>query len=124
MIVTYCTSNNAGDVISNIDLKKAIQFHKDKRKGDNNAIMSVVLKKIQSNSNVKPILDDLVVAMDSKSDQLLLFDNSISNEAVSIPLEIISEHPSLRFHSDLLDCHIDICSPGGCYIECIDNLIT
>jgi translation initiation factor eIF-2B subunit epsilon len=26
-------------------------------------------------------------------------------------MEIIEDHPALKFHTDLLDCHIDICSP-------------
>jgi hypothetical protein len=30
-----------------MDLKKAIAFHKEKRKDDNNCIMTVVLKQVQ-----------------------------------------------------------------------------
>jgi translation initiation factor eIF-2B subunit epsilon len=102
----------SGDVVSNMDLKKAIQFHKDKRKEDNNAIMTVVLKKVHYQAHVKPIHDDLVVAMDAKTDQLLLFENAMHDNSLNIPQEIIVDHPALKFHADLLDCHIDVCSPG------------
>jgi translation initiation factor eIF-2B subunit epsilon len=50
-----------GDVISNMDLKKAIAAHKERRKGDNDAIMTVVLKKVQKTAGINPILQDLVV---------------------------------------------------------------
>lgn len=50
----------SGDVISNMDLKKAISIHKERRKVDNDAIMTVVLKKVQKLAGVKPVLDDLV----------------------------------------------------------------
>ena len=45
-------------------LKKAIAFHRQKRKEDNNNVMTVVLKNVQKTAGAKPILDDLIVAMD------------------------------------------------------------
>ena len=50
----------SGDVISNMDLKKAILSHKERRKTDNDAIMTVVLKEVKKTAGVKPVLDDLV----------------------------------------------------------------
>lgn len=52
-----------GDVISNMDLKKAISAHKERRKLDNDAIMTIVLKKVQTTSGINPILQDLVCAL-------------------------------------------------------------
>ena len=45
-------------------LKKAIAFHRQKRKEDSNNAMTVVLKNVQKTAGAKPILDDLIVAMD------------------------------------------------------------
>lgn len=102
----------SGDVISNMDLKKAIAFHKEKRKEDNNAIMTVVLKPVQKGAGAKPVVDDLVVAMNRNTSQLLLFEDSYKKTKVSIPLEILADHScGLSFRTDLLDCHVDICSP-------------
>ena len=102
----------SGDVISNMDLKKAIAFHKEKRKEDNNCIMTVVLKPVQKGAGAKPVVDDLVVALDRNSGQMLLFEDSYKKKKVSIPLEILADHSSgLSFHTDLLDCNVDICSP-------------
>jgi hypothetical protein len=59
----------------------------------------------------KPVLDDLVVGIDRTSSQLLLFDDSCKKSSLKVPLEIMAEHPGLNFRSNLLDCHVDICSP-------------
>jgi translation initiation factor eIF-2B subunit epsilon len=64
----------SGDVISNMDLKKAINIHKERRKTDNDAIMTVVLKKVQKLAGVKPVLDDLV-----QHDRLRLYSYSYTN---------------------------------------------
>eukprot|EP01041_Mallomonas_annulata_P008628 gene8628-17798_t len=101
----------SGDVISNMDLHKAMKFHKEKRKADNNAIMTVVLKRVQRTAGVKPIMDDLIVAIDKNSSQLLFFEDSVQSDSMNIPLEIMEEHSNIQCRSDLLDCHVDICSP-------------
>ena len=64
----------SGDVISNMDLKNAINIHKERRKTDNDAIMTVVLKKVQKLAGVKPVLDDLV-----QHDRLRLYSYSYTN---------------------------------------------
>jgi len=101
----------SGDVISNMDLKKAIAFHKEKRKDDHNCIMTVALKQVQRTAGAKPLMDDLVVGLDRSTSQVLLFENSLKRGAVHVPLEILADHPGATFRSDLLDCHVDICSP-------------
>ena len=102
----------SGDVISNMDLKKAITFHQEKRKVDPNTIMTVALKTVQrSGVGARPLLDDLVVGVDATNDQILLFDDHYEKSSVGIPIEIIAEHPCIVLRTDFLDCHIDICSP-------------
>ncbi len=101
----------SGDVISNMDLKKAIEFHKARRQQDHNCIMTTVLKPVQRGAGSKPVLDDLVVGMDKQSAQLLLFNDSYKKKSAAIPLEILADHPSIVIRNDLLDCHVDICSP-------------
>jgi translation initiation factor eIF-2B subunit epsilon len=102
----------SGDVISNINLKEAIAFHKRKRKEDINNVMTLVLKEVQKTAGAKPLLDDLVVAMDRATSQIVLFENSHKKGSVKVSLELMAEHPKgLTFSTDLLDCHVDICSP-------------
>lgn len=94
-----------------MDLKKAITFHKEKRKIDSNCIMTVVMKEVQKSSGLKPVIDDLIVGFNRNSAQLLMFENSYKKGAVEIPLQIMTEHPGIVFRTDLVDSHIDICSP-------------
>ncbi|KAJ1424856.1 nucleotide-diphospho-sugar transferase [Ochromonadaceae sp. CCMP2298] len=102
----------SGDVVSNINLKEAIAFHARKRREDINNVMTVVLKKVQKTAGAKRLLDDLVVAVDRTSSQIVLFENSTKKKAVNVSLELLQEHPrGLTFHTDLLDCNVDICSP-------------
>ncbi len=50
-----------GDVVSNMNLQKAIAYHKQKRQADPNAIMTVVMKEVAQHSGLRTIADDLVV---------------------------------------------------------------
>ena len=58
MFLCFCVS------VCLCSLKKAIAFHRQKRKEDSNNAMTVVLKNVQKTAGAKPILDDLIVAMD------------------------------------------------------------
>jgi len=101
----------SGDVISNMDLKKAMKFHSERRKFDSNAIMTVVLKQVQGSAAIKPVMDDLIVALDRNTSQLVYFEDNVRSSTIRLPIEIMKEHSNIYFANDLLDCHIDICSP-------------
>lgn len=102
----------SGDVVANIDLKKAIAIHKEKCNNDNNCVMTVCLKKKSKLSKISIVRDDLTIAMDKNTSQLLLFNNNINKSNISIPVEIMLEHSQVEIFDDLLDTNIDICSPG------------
>lgn len=102
----------SGDVVANLDLKKAILIHKEKCKEDPSCVMSVCLKKTSKLSRLNPVRNDLLVALDRNSSQILLFNNNIDKSSVSIPVEIMLDHNSVQIYNDLVDCHVDICSPG------------
>jgi translation initiation factor eIF-2B subunit epsilon len=102
----------SGDVISNMNLKKAIDYHKLKRKQDPNNIMTCVLKKIQKFTPSKSLLDDLMIGLNPNSSQILFFEDSIAKNELNLSLEFLTNIGSseILFHNDLLDCNIDICS--------------
>lgn len=102
----------SGDVVSNMNLRKAIDFHKMKRKLDPNNIMTCVFKKVQRLTPSKPLLDDLIVGVNQTTSQILLFDDMIESNEVNLSLELLSSNNTneITFLTDLLDCHIDICS--------------
>jgi NDP-sugar pyrophosphorylase family protein len=51
----------SGDVISNINLEKVIQFHTKKKKEDSNALMTVVFKKVQPTTGIKQVTSLLMI---------------------------------------------------------------
>ena len=99
----------SSDTVCNIKLDQAVAFHKEKRKDDPNMIMTTILR--ETTSNARAVDDDLIVAFDSKSNQIVLFENDLKSSSCRLHKEILSEHPSIQFYTSLEDCNIDICSP-------------
>ena len=61
---------------------------------------------------IRPLDEDLLVVTDSHTNQLLRYEDSISQEKIVFPTEttLFDEHPEMRVNYDMLDCYIDICS--------------
>lgn len=68
----------SGDVVSNMNLKKAVAEHKARRAKDKSSIMTIVFKKAGATHPTRPLTDDLVVAMDRLTQQVLLYVRSIA----------------------------------------------
>jgi translation initiation factor eIF-2B subunit epsilon len=101
-----------GGVVANINLKSAITFHKQKRADDPNNIMTVVLRKLKRPAcSLVSLQDDLIVSMDRQTKQILLFENSLNDAHLRVSLDLMAQQEEMSFHTDLLDCRIDICSP-------------
>jgi translation initiation factor eIF-2B subunit epsilon len=100
-----------GDVISNMNLSAAISDHKERRQKDSSVIMTVVFGEANTTHPTRPLVDDLVVAIDKASGQIVQFDDQRSNDKIVMPIEFFKEHAEIQFRYDLLDTHVDICSP-------------
>lgn len=111
----------SGDTVSNMSLKEVLQEHKDRRKSDKLAVMTMVLKR----SKPSPVThqtrlgnDELLLAIDPDSKQLVYYDDGHSSNLqrgcsrnVVLDRSIYTERQSIRLCNDLQDCYIDICSP-------------
>ncbi|CAI9102454.1 OLC1v1000729C1 [Oldenlandia corymbosa var. corymbosa] len=104
----------SGDTISNMPLSEALKEHRERRKKDNNAIMTMVVRQ----SKPSPVTrqsrlgtDELFMAIDPETKQLLYYEERADNGTVSIDKTVISDHPSMYIHNDKQDCYIDICAP-------------
>ena len=100
-----------GDVVSNMDLRSVIEDHKVAKKADQNKIMTMCMAKAHSSGSLRPVLDDLVVGLDEETHQVVLFNNEPTRGSVSVASELFKEHGRIAFHSDMLDCRVDVCSP-------------
>ncbi|CAN1761217.1 Probable translation initiation factor eIF-2B subunit epsilon [Linum perenne] len=111
----------SGDTVSNMSLTQAIKEHKDRRKKDSNAVMTMVVKK----SKPLPAIhqsrlgtDELFMAIDPVTKQLLYYEErgEHSKGVISLNNSLLADSPSISLHNDKLassfymDCYIDICS--------------
>ncbi|XP_065852473.1 uncharacterized protein [Euphorbia lathyris] len=106
----------SGDTVSNMSLTQAILEHKERRKKDNNAVMTMVIKQ----SKPSPIIhqsrlgtDELFMAVDPQTKQLLYYEDRADHLKGVIQLDnmLLADNPRISLHNDLEDCYIDICSP-------------
>jgi translation initiation factor eIF-2B subunit epsilon len=102
----------SGDVISNMNLKGAIDAHKARRaEVGASCIMTSVLKEAKRGSSTRSLQEDLIVALDRNTKQMVLYDDKPSSGFAALPKEIFLEHSEVEFHYNILDCQVDICSP-------------
>uniref|UniRef100_A0A1J3HTX4 Translation initiation factor eIF2B subunit epsilon n=1 Tax=Noccaea caerulescens TaxID=107243 RepID=A0A1J3HTX4_NOCCA len=107
----------SGDTVSNMPLADLIQQHRERKKKDEKAIMTMVIKK----SKPSPIThqsrlgtDQLFIAVDPKTKQLLHYEEDKIDHArgsVCLDKSLLENNPSVLLYNDMQDCYIDICSP-------------
>ena len=94
-----------GDTVSNMSLTQALQEHKDRRKKDNNAVMTMVIKR----SKPSPIThqsrlgtDELFMAIDPHTKQLLYYEDKADHLKGTLSLEkmLLADNPSISLHND------------------------
>ncbi|XP_062220686.1 uncharacterized protein LOC133920062 [Phragmites australis] len=106
----------SGDTISNMSLKDALQEHKDRRKKDPLAVMTMIIKQSKPSiltNQTRLGTDEIVMAIDPETKELLYYEDRAdsSHLYVTIDKDILTNNPSLQLHNDMEDCYIDICSP-------------
>ncbi|EQC42712.1 hypothetical protein SDRG_00439 [Saprolegnia diclina VS20] len=101
----------SGDVVSNMNLKSAIESHEARKKKDSTSIMTVVLKEVQVHHDIRPLTDDLLIAMDTATNQIVLYESSSHAPSALLPTVMFQDHKQIGFRYDLMDAHVDICSP-------------
>ncbi|XP_061348460.1 uncharacterized protein LOC133293858 [Gastrolobium bilobum] len=106
----------SGDTISNMSLTQALLEHKERRKKDSNAVMTMVIKRSKPNPNIHQSrlgTDELFMAIDPDTKQLLYYEDKADHSKGILHLDksLLVDNPSLSLHHDKEDCYIDICSP-------------
>eukprot|EP00636_Phaeomonas_parva_P006031 CAMPEP_0118868664 /NCGR_PEP_ID=MMETSP1163-20130328/12142_1 /TAXON_ID=124430 /ORGANISM="Phaeomonas parva, Strain CCMP2877" /LENGTH=775 /DNA_ID=CAMNT_0006803407 /DNA_START=60 /DNA_END=2387 /DNA_ORIENTATION=- len=102
----------SGDVISNMNLKKAIELHLINRKLDPECAMTKVLKEAGANPSLRSPAHDLVITMDAETRRITHWQDDVEADTVTLSPELLAEQRGRDFETryDLLDCGIDICS--------------
>ncbi|KAG1338014.1 translation initiation factor eIF-2B subunit epsilon [Cocos nucifera] len=129
----------SGDTVSNMSLKEALQEHKERRKKDPLAVMTMVIKHSKPSSLTHQTRlgnDEILMAIDPDTKELLYYEDKTDQSQRFITLDkmLLASTPTLHLHNDkqlyrfpilmrkrlipvvlfleiLKDCYIDICSP-------------
>ncbi|KAG1782724.1 nucleotide-diphospho-sugar transferase [Suillus placidus] len=102
-----------GDLVSNIRIGDVVREHKERRKTDKDAIMTMVVKQSGVNHRTRSKGDSAVFVIDPETSKCLHYEAVTGyppKKYASIPREILNEHPEVEIRNDLIDCSIDICS--------------
>nr|KAF6381820.1 eukaryotic translation initiation factor 2B subunit epsilon [Pipistrellus kuhlii] len=102
-----------GDVISNINITRALEEHRLRRKLEKNvSVMTMIFKESSPSHPTRCREDNVVVAMDSATNRVLHFQKTQGLRRFSFPLSLFQgSGDGVEIRYDLLDCHISICSP-------------
>ncbi|KAA8536938.1 hypothetical protein F0562_029416 [Nyssa sinensis] len=106
----------SGDTVSNMSLTQALQEHKERRKKDSNAVMTMVIKQSKPSPSTHQSrlgTDELFMAIDPDTKQLLYYEDKADHLKGTITLDkmLLTDNPFISLHNDKQDCYIDICSP-------------
>ncbi|OAX43545.1 nucleotide-diphospho-sugar transferase [Rhizopogon vinicolor AM-OR11-026] len=102
-----------GDLVSNIRIGEVVRQHKERRKTDKDAMMTMVVKQSGVNHRTRSKGDSAVFVLDPETSQCLHYEAVTGyppKKYARIPREILNEHPEVDIRNDLIDCSIDICS--------------
>ncbi|XP_048433086.1 translation initiation factor eIF-2B subunit epsilon isoform X2 [Pyrus x bretschneideri] len=95
----------SGDTVSNMSLTQVLQEHKERRKKDSNAVMTIVIKRSkpsQITHQSRLGTDELFMATDPNTKQLLYYEDKADDTNGSIYLDklLIAENPTITLHND------------------------
>uniref|UniRef100_A0A8C2XQK6 Translation initiation factor eIF2B subunit epsilon n=1 Tax=Cyclopterus lumpus TaxID=8103 RepID=A0A8C2XQK6_CYCLU len=101
------------NVVSNIDIGPALHEHRYRRKMEKNiSVMTMVFKESSPGHKSRCEEDDVIVAMDSRSQRILHYEKTHGLKRLQFPMNIFHNgSDEFEIRHDLLDCHISICSP-------------
>lgn len=124
-----------GDLVSNIRIDEVVRVHKERRKTNKDAIMTMVVKESGARHRTRfvrslPVSfsfwvrdynqscsrargESSVFVLDSKTSECLHYEHIQGfprTTAITIPREILTAHPEVDIRNDLIDCYIDVCS--------------
>ncbi|GLB35041.1 putative nucleotidyl transferase [Lyophyllum shimeji] len=102
-----------GDLVSNIRIDEVVRVHKERRKTNKDAIMTMVVKESGARHRTKARGDSSVFVLDSETSECLYYEAVTGYPKTTIahvPREILAAHPEIEIRNDLIDCSIDVCS--------------
>ncbi|KAJ3109843.1 hypothetical protein HDU97_000073 [Phlyctochytrium planicorne] len=101
----------SGDVISSMNLEKALEEHRTRRLADKSSIMTMVVKKASPDHRSRSRGEEGIFVINPNTHECVLYKELYPRAShINLNLELFGEHPELEFRNDFIDCQIDICS--------------
>ncbi|CAX45110.1 eIF-2B GDP-GTP exchange factor, putative [Candida dubliniensis CD36] len=106
----------SGDVVTNMDFSKALQFHKQKKAQDKDHIATMVLNQASPLHRTRSQIDPAAFVLDKETNRCIFYQSippvGGKKTGISIDPELLEDFQGeLQVRNDLIDCHVDICSP-------------
>ncbi|KAI9065143.1 nucleotide-diphospho-sugar transferase [Trametes sanguinea] len=102
-----------GDLVSNVRIDEVVRAHKERRRANPNALMTMVVKEGGAAHRTRSRGESGVFVLDPDTSECLHYEPVIGyppTPLIKIPREILDEHPEVEIRNDLIDCSIDVCS--------------
>ncbi|KAJ7632522.1 nucleotide-diphospho-sugar transferase [Roridomyces roridus] len=102
-----------GDLVSNIRIDEVVRVHKERRRTNKDAIMTIVVKESGAAHRTRPLGESSVFVLDAESSECLHYEPVSAHpptKMTRIPREVLEAHPEIEIRNDLIDCSIDVCS--------------
>lgn len=95
----------SGDTVSNMSLTQALLEHKERKKKDSKAVMTMVIKRSKTNPAIHQSrlgTDEIFMAIDPNTKQLLYYEDKADYSKGTLHLEnsLLADNPSLSLHHD------------------------
>lgn len=102
-----------GDSVGNLDIAPVVRAHKERRRADRNAIMTVCAMAVAPHSRARRHGDLSVFTIVPTTSQLVHYTSVPAVPRVplvKLPFELFEETSNLDVRNDLVDCGVDICA--------------
>lgn len=105
----------SGDVVTNIQFDKVLAAHRHRRALDRDHIVTMVLEQAAPQHRTRPHYDPAVFILDKKTNRCLYYQGipaiNGARTSVNVDPEMLEGVDEFVVRNDLIDCHVDICSP-------------
>ncbi|KII88609.1 hypothetical protein PLICRDRAFT_689604 [Plicaturopsis crispa FD-325 SS-3] len=102
-----------GDLVSSIQIDEVVRQHKERRKTNKDAIMTIVVKESGASHRTRSRGESSVFVLDAETSECLHYEPVTGyppTKIARIPREVLAEHPEIEIRNDFIDCSIDVCS--------------
>jgi translation initiation factor eIF-2B subunit epsilon len=105
----------SGDVVTNIQFDKVMEVHKARKALDKDHIATMVLTQASALHRTRSHAEPAAFILDKKTNRCLYYQDIPAADgkksSISIDPEILEGVDEFVVRNDLIDCHVDICSP-------------